>query len=145
MANNTQLNLGTGGDLLSTEDIGGGVKLERHKIVLGASGVDDGDVAPTNQLPVVEASLGAPIVGQTQATPAGTALPSQAVVRGVVLKSLRGNTDLVYVGLAGMMSSIVAGFELAPGETTPIIKVTNLNQLVVMCATGNPTICYLGH
>lgn len=36
----------------STEDIGGGVQLNRAKIVLGNNGTDDGDVSATNPMPV---------------------------------------------------------------------------------------------
>lgn len=42
----------TNGDIISTEDIGGGVKLPRSKIVLGNHDVDGGDVTPSNPFPV---------------------------------------------------------------------------------------------
>lgn len=51
MPDNTTLNAMTGGDVISTELIAG-VKVPRSKIVLGASGVDSGDVSTANRLPV---------------------------------------------------------------------------------------------
>lgn len=59
MADNTQLNSGSGGDSIVTEDTftdsGTGVsgqKLPVSKIRLGANGVDGGDVTATNPMPV---------------------------------------------------------------------------------------------
>lgn len=51
MADNTTLNTGTGGDVIATDDISG-VKFQRVKLVLGADGVNDGDVASGNPIPV---------------------------------------------------------------------------------------------
>lgn len=56
MADNTQLNSGSGGDILATDDIGG-TKWPRSKITLGADGVNDGDVSSSNPLPVSNAVL----------------------------------------------------------------------------------------
>lgn len=52
MADNTLLNVGTGGDTLATDDIGG-VKYQRTKTTLGADGVTDGDVSKANPMPVI--------------------------------------------------------------------------------------------
>ena len=51
MSDNTELNLGTGGDIISTDDIAG-VKVQRVKVMLGADGVNDGDLSSANPLPV---------------------------------------------------------------------------------------------
>ncbi len=51
MADNTQLNPGTGGDVIASDDIGPGVKYQRVKLTLGADGVNDGDVASGNPMP----------------------------------------------------------------------------------------------
>jgi len=51
MSNNTQLNTNTtSGDIIATEDISG-VKIQRNKMVIGAYGVDDGDVSSSNPMP----------------------------------------------------------------------------------------------
>jgi hypothetical protein len=52
MADNTRLNVGAGGDLIRTEDIGGSYKVPVSKIYLGAAGVNDGPVSAANPLPV---------------------------------------------------------------------------------------------
>lgn len=56
MADNLTLNTGTGGDTLAADDIGG-VKYPRTKLTIGADGVDDGDVAAGNPLPVTATTL----------------------------------------------------------------------------------------
>lgn len=61
MADNTTLNAGSGGDVIASDDIGG-VKYQRVKVVIGADGTSDGDVASGNPMPVtgtVTANLGA--------------------------------------------------------------------------------------
>lgn len=79
MADNVVLNPGAGGAVVSTEDIGGGLQMERTKIVTGAYGIDGGDVTGANPFPVsmgqtvdisnskavtlLEASPGSPWVG----------------------------------------------------------------------------------
>lgn len=51
MADNTVLNTGTGGDTIASDDIGG-VKFQRVKLIHGADGTNDGDIASGNPLPV---------------------------------------------------------------------------------------------
>jgi hypothetical protein len=51
MADNTQLSPGAGGDVIGSDDIAG-VKYQRVKIIHGADGVNAGDVASGNPLPV---------------------------------------------------------------------------------------------
>lgn len=53
MADNTTLNLGSGGDVIRTEDVGGGVKVPVSKIHIGASDVDGGPFTITNPFPVL--------------------------------------------------------------------------------------------
>lgn len=71
MADNTQLNIGVGGNVIADEDIGG-VHFSKVKIVVGAHGIDGGDVDAANPLPITGAVLaqvggfaadGAPPVG----------------------------------------------------------------------------------
>lgn len=51
MPDNTTLQAGSGGDTIATDDIGG-VKFQRNKLIFGADGVNAGDVAVGNPLPV---------------------------------------------------------------------------------------------
>lgn len=52
MADDVTLNTGTGGDVIAADDIGPGVKYQRVKVTLGADGVNNGDVAAANPMPV---------------------------------------------------------------------------------------------
>ena len=56
MSDNIQLNAGFGGAVAATEEISG-VHLQRVKLAVGASGVDDGDVSTANALPVTGSAL----------------------------------------------------------------------------------------
>lgn len=56
MADGTVINPGTGGDTVATDDIGG-VKFQRVKLIHGADGSNDGDVATTNPFPVALSNL----------------------------------------------------------------------------------------
>lgn len=49
---NVVLNPGVGGSTAAADDIGGGVLAQRIKLITGADGVNDGDVAKGNPLPV---------------------------------------------------------------------------------------------
>jgi hypothetical protein len=60
MADNTQLGVGVGGDIIRDEDLGAGVKMPVSKIYTGAAGVDGGPVTADNRLPVATASNVAP-------------------------------------------------------------------------------------
>ena len=51
MADNTLLNVGTGGDTIATDDIAG-VKYQRVKLVYGPDGTNSGDVDVADPLPV---------------------------------------------------------------------------------------------
>ena len=50
MSDNTQLNPGVGGDIISTDDLGGGIKVQRVKAQFGADG-SASDVETTNPMP----------------------------------------------------------------------------------------------
>ena len=56
MADNVTANPGTGGATFATDDIGG-VQFPRHKLIIGADGVNDGDVSAANPLPITATSL----------------------------------------------------------------------------------------
>lgn len=54
MADNTELNAGTGGDTISTDELAGGVKVQRVKIQYGVDGSAT-DVSDSNPLPIDDA------------------------------------------------------------------------------------------
>ena len=67
MADNYVTNAGSGGDTFAADDIGGTYKIPRVKVVLGADGTNDGDVASGNPLPISAASLPLPSGAATAA------------------------------------------------------------------------------
>jgi hypothetical protein len=82
MADNTTLNIGAGGDVIATDDIGG-VKFQRFKLIHGADGVNDGDISNANPLPTnMQEVGGAALTLGAKATSASVpvALPLDAVV-----------------------------------------------------------------
>ena len=83
MADNTQLNPASGGDVIKTEDLGQ-YKLAVSKIYLGSHGVDGGPVSPSNPLPVSITNLPA-TQGVTAAAlplPAGAAISAKQAALG---------------------------------------------------------------
>jgi len=54
MVDNVKVDPGTGGGspLVAADDVGGGVVVQRVKLMLGADGVNDGDVSSSNPVPV---------------------------------------------------------------------------------------------
>ena len=68
MADNTTVPIpATTGDTIAADDIGG-VKYQRIKMILGADGVNDGDVSSSNPVPISAASLPLPTGAATDAT-----------------------------------------------------------------------------
>ena len=51
MTANTTLNVGTGGDVIATDDFTT-AKAQRVKLMLGATGIDGGNISPSNPVPV---------------------------------------------------------------------------------------------
>ena len=81
MADNITANPGAGGATLASDDVGG-VQFPRTKIVIGADGVNDGDVSAANPLPVL---------------PAGTYLEDAAHTtadRGYFILGVRSDSDV---------------------------------------------------
>lgn len=94
MADNKTANAGAGGATFATDDIAG-VDYPRIKITLGADGVNDGDVASGNPMPVSAASLPLP----TGAATAAAQLPNG---HDVNVSKFGGNAVATGVGVAGV-------------------------------------------
>lgn len=112
MADNIQLNPGTGGDVTRADDVGGGVKIPVSKIHIGASGVDGGPVTVGNPFPISASQLPLPTGAATQTTlaallaalpPAPDAFSRLRVSQPAGLfDSMQqyGNNDLIWEGQA---------------------------------------------
>lgn len=149
MADNTQINSGSGGDTIATDDIGG-VKYPRSKIVLGADGSNDGDVSATNPMPVHgraahdAAAAGNPnLIGGY----ASAAAPSAVSADGDVVRTwhLLNGSPVINVAVGGTLVTSSAGLPVAQQGTWTVglSAGTNTNEMVGDVAhdaaiAGNP-------
>lgn len=94
MADNTQLNPGTGGDLILTEQPGGsGPKIPVSKIRLGDSDVDGGDVTTSNPFPVQVTGPALSVFRTASGSNSGSIIKGSA---GVVKNIFVGNLDATH-------------------------------------------------
>ncbi len=82
MADNITTNPGTGGDTLAADDIGG-VKYPRTKLVIGADGVNGGDVSAANPMPITAADLSVAPTGAAVAYWPAYRAPNSTERRGI--------------------------------------------------------------
>ncbi len=111
MPDNTTLNAGSGGDTISTDDLGAGVKVQRVKVQFGADGSAT-DASPANPLPV------------------GAALARSAVMDGAVAltpkfarigASAAGVTTLL-PAVAGRKLSVLSMLVVAAGDVSLYLR-----------------------
>lgn len=111
MANNTTLNPGVGGDTIATEDLSG-VKYPLTKIMIGAAGSIEGDVASTRPLPTVLRSS----TGTELATASN---PLRIDPTGATVQPISGT-----VGVSGTVTAsanlVVGGQAVAAGNPVPV-------------------------
>lgn len=107
MADDILLNSGTGGDTIAADDIGPGVKYPRTKITLGADGVNSGDVAAANPMPVqisdgtdtvAVSAAGAASVDVASALPTGANTIGDVTVSGAALTALQKTDNIAHAG-----------------------------------------------
>lgn len=121
MADNTQLNAGTGGDIAASDDIGG-VKYQRVKATFGVDGVAT-DVSATNPLPMVEPDAGTTgtisAADAVVAAPAGDGvLKSGASTAGSIVAMLSPGGDSAWVAqLTGTFGGTTVHFEASVDST----------------------------
>src|SRR6187402_74336 len=106
MADNVTTNAGSGGDVVAADDISG-VKYQRIKLIHGADGTNDGDVASANPLPVEDAQL-SDVATQTTLSAINTKIPASPATAGnqttanSSLTSIDGHVD----GIEGLLGTI---------------------------------------
>src|SRR5687767_6578816 len=119
MADNTQLNVTTSaGNTIATDDIGG-IHFQRVKLIHGADGTNDGDVATGNPLPVT-ANIGTVSSLATQATLAQV--------------STFTNSTNTILGGAVAASSSALWVKATPGAAQATIGTTDLIRVAVFDA-----------
>lgn len=143
MADNIGYTPGTGATVAADEI--SGVLYQRVKIAAGADGSAT-DVSDTDPLPTDVESVAIPTAiynGQNTVASAGTAEAigsSQAILSGVTVKALAGNSGLVYIGNSGVDSA--NGFELAAGEQI-FVEVANVATVYVDSATNDDGVSWI--
>lgn len=160
MADNVQLNAGSGGAVIATDDDGTAhhqyVKLEfgadntQTKVTSSAGlpvaqqgtwTVQPGNTANTTAWLTTEAGRAAVIHFQASipTTAGGTALASNACKEATV-KNLLSNSNIIWVGITGVSAS--NGYELNPGDALTL-KVSNTNLIYCLSASGSQTVCVI--
>lgn len=121
MADNVELDAGSGGDTIAADDIAG-IKYPRSKITLGADGTNDGDVSSANPLPIEgTVDLGATdnaVLDAIAASLAGTLAVNTELPTAGALADDATNPTTVLVGACLM------GFD---GTTWDRLRTTNVN------------------
>jgi hypothetical protein len=121
MVDNTILNLGVGGDIIATDDIGA-VKFQRIKLIHGGDGVNAGDVATANPLPVRDygEEVGATFRGRaaTFRTPGRAGTAGQKIF---ALHNATGSAKTVYLNQLNidLVATVVKAVTVLP----PVIRV----------------------
>ena len=88
------------------------------------------------------------ICGELQGSATALQLPDIAC-SWVVLKARSDNAGSVYIGKAAVTKAdgttdTTTGFELAPGESTPVLELDNLKRLYRICDNAGDDLTYLG-
>ena len=94
--------------------------------------------APTTTIPSTATAI---YSGQQTVTISAVALPSQALVNGIVITAPSGNTGTVYVGPAGVTTG--NGYKLAPGSSISY-AVTNVSAIYII-GTAADTVSFTGN
>lgn len=124
MADNTQLNTGAGGDVVASDDISG-VKFQRIKLIHGIDGINDGDIAGTNPLPVKQTDF-ATFIGTacTFRTPGRAGTAGQKILS---LHNATGSSKIVTVRKVSI--DIVATVIKAVTVLPPVIRLYKVTVL----------------
>jgi len=122
MTDNVVLNTMTGGDTVGADDIAG-VKIQRIKLIHGADGTNDGDVAKTNPLPTYQA-IATVVDGRKVVTTAGTAvaLGSTTAIKKIYVQAETDNTGVIVIGASTVVASLSTrrGIALNAGDSIEI-------------------------
>lgn len=132
MADNTILNPGVGGDTISTDDIGGSVKVQRVKIQIGADGAAT-DVSSANALPVSDNGGSLTVDGSVSlaaAVPAGTNNIGDVDVLTEPSSAADG-------GALPAVQKIIGGYD---GTNTQVITTDASGRLVIVDGGGSLTV-----
>lgn len=137
MADNTLLNTGAGGDTIASDDISG-VKFQRVKLVHGADGVNAGDVATVNPLPVIHmTTLGVPTYSGRSATFRTPGIAGTAGQKIFAIHNATGSTKIVQVNYIRVdcVATVVKAVTVLP----PLIRIHRVTVLPTNGTAGSKT------
>lgn len=80
--------------------------------------------------------------GKQTCTTGAVALPSQALVNGIVIQSTTTNTGTAYTGPAGVTTA--TGYSLVPGQAISY-GVSNLSAVYLICSNATDTVTFTGN
>lgn len=139
MSDNTSI---PGSDTIATDDIGG-VKYQRVKLVLGADGVNDGDVASGNALPVQGAFYPAtqPVSAASLPLPAGASTETTLAALKAAVDSLSAKIAACNTGAVTLDSATLAALEtITISNPTPQgLTDSQLRASALSVTVTNPT------
>src|SRR5579864_1662159 len=125
---NTQLNAGAGGDIISTDDLGG-VKVQNTKVVFGADGAMT-RVTPASPLPVDPSGVTSPISAAALPLPTGAATAANQALEIAALAAIESGIPITNFPATQPISA--AALPLPSGAATSAnqgTEITALNQL----------------
>jgi hypothetical protein len=139
MADNTTLNPGTGGDVISTDDLGS-VKVQRVKVQIGTDG-SAADVYAGNAMPVrIVASTSSVNAIATSGTSATLASASSARLRIVIVND---SSATLYVKYGATASSVDWTVKLAPDSMLDEDAYTGRIDAVLSTGSGTARVTEL--
>lgn len=127
MADNTTLNPGASGDVIASDDISG-VKFQRVKLIHGADGTNDGDVARANPLPVIITDTDrTELRYYATAVAAGTSTTETAITLTKSSGTSATSTGASQTPTSGKRFKITSVMFAARGHNTATAQVTTFN------------------
>lgn len=148
MADNTTLNPGVAGDIISTDDIGGGVKVQRVKIQHGADGSAT-DVSTASPLPISDAGSSVTVDGTVTVQDGGSAISvddnggSLTVDVGTALPAGTnniGDVDVLTLPAIPAGSNEIGRVRITDGTTIATVRELGANDalnVALVDASGN--------
>lgn len=113
MADNVELNPGTGGATIASDDIAG-IQFQRVKLTLGADGSNDGDVASGNPLPTKESRPSSATLANVSGSASSvTLVASNANRRGAFI--FNDSSSALYIKLGATASATSFTVKVAAG------------------------------
>jgi hypothetical protein len=110
--------------------------------IIGKVGIDQTTPGVTNAVAITAINPSTIYSGQQATTTSAAALPSQALVNGVIIKAKTTNTAVVYVGPSGVTAS--TGYPLAAGEAISY-GATNLSTIYIIGANTSDGVSFTGN